>query len=89
MKRRRYLDCRKRVDSPLFPVCESGPMRGVQSSLTGIIVAITMPCEHCDGERSPLVRYDALRGVTCKDCDSSLDEMFDEGPRRAAPRRLR
>ncbi len=78
MKARRYLDCRKRALSPLFPVCNSGAMRGVQSNLTGTVVAIAVPCEHCDGERSPLVRYDELRGVTCKDCDSSLDTMFEE-----------
>jgi hypothetical protein len=36
-------------------------------------------CEHCDGERSLLVREDALRGHICPPCDSSLDEMFSEG----------
>lgn len=36
-------------------------------------------CEHCDGERSPLVREDHLRGHVCPDCDSSLDEMLGEG----------
>ncbi len=35
-------------------------------------------CEHCDGERSLLVREDSLRGNICPPCDSSLDEMFSE-----------
>ncbi len=77
---RRYLDCRKRIDNPMYPICRTGVMRGIQTSLTGIVVAITVPCEHCDGERSSMVRFDDLRGVTCKDCDSSLDEMFEESP---------
>lgn len=37
-------------------------------------------CEHCDGERSHMVRQDDLRGWVCKYCDSSLDEMFGETP---------
>ena len=36
-------------------------------------------CEHCDGEHSPLVREDPLRGHVCPSCDSSLDEMLEEG----------
>lgn len=35
-------------------------------------------CEHCDGERSSLVRRDDLRGWVCPPCDSALDEMFEE-----------
>jgi hypothetical protein len=35
-------------------------------------------CEHCDSERSTLVRIDRLRGHVCPPCDSSLDEMFEE-----------
>ena len=41
-------------------------------------------CEHCDGERSPLVRRDSLRGWVCKACDSSLDAMYGR-PRYEAP----
>lgn len=41
-------------------------------------------CEHCDGERSPLVRRDSLRGWVCKDCDSSLDAMYGR-PSQEAP----
>ncbi len=78
---RQYLDCRNRPQlSAMYPICEHGPMRGVQSSLTGVIVAIHVPCEHCNGEGSPLLRYDDRRGVVCKDCDSALDEMFEESP---------
>jgi hypothetical protein len=33
-------------------------------------------CEHCEGERSSMVRYDSLRGWVCKWCDSSLDAMY-------------
>jgi hypothetical protein len=40
----------------------------------------THECEHCDGVRSRYVRIDDLRGYVCPDCDSSLDEMFDEQP---------
>lgn len=40
----------------------------------------TRECEHCDGERSRFVRIDGSRGYVCPDCDSSLDEMFDEEP---------
>lgn len=32
-------------------------------------------CEHCDGEKSPLVRVDALRGRVCPVCDEAIDEM--------------
>ena len=35
-------------------------------------------CEHCEGERSPLARYDRLRGWVCEHCDSSLDAMENE-----------
>ena len=45
----------------------------------GLYVRPRCACEHCDGERSPLVRVDALRGNVCPPCDSSLDEMFGEG----------
>jgi hypothetical protein len=38
-------------------------------------------CEHCDGERQRLVRNDHLRGWVCPPCDSSLDEMLQEGTR--------
>lgn len=38
----------------------------------------TLPCEHCDGERSRYVRIDYLRGHVCPACDSSLDEMLAE-----------
>lgn len=44
----------------------------------GLDVGGRRECEHCDGERSPLVREDSLRGNVCPPCDSSLDEMFDE-----------
>lgn len=33
-------------------------------------------CEHCDGERSSMVRHDELRGWVCQWCDSALDEMY-------------
>jgi predicted HNH restriction endonuclease len=37
----------------------------------------SMPnCEHCDGERSEMVREDRLRGFVCPPCDSSFDEMY-------------
>lgn len=35
-----------------------------------------MPCEHCDGERSDMVREDTTRGRVCPLCDSSLNEMY-------------
>lgn len=35
-------------------------------------------CEHCDGERSPLVRRDYLRGLVCPECDDALDVMMGE-----------
>lgn len=35
-------------------------------------------CEHCDGERSHMVRHDQLRGWCCPPCDSALDEMLNE-----------
>jgi hypothetical protein len=35
-------------------------------------------CEHCNGERSTLVRSDYLRGLVCPGCDDSLDEMLEE-----------
>jgi hypothetical protein len=41
-------------------------------------------CEHCDGERSLMVREDYLRGWICPLCDSSLDEMFNETPNTRA-----
>jgi hypothetical protein len=41
-------------------------------------------CEHCDGEHSPLVRRDNLRGWVCKSCDGSLDAMYGR-PRHEAP----
>jgi hypothetical protein len=37
-------------------------------------------CEHCDGESSPLVRVDYLRGLVCPHCDVALDVMLDEVP---------
>lgn len=51
---------------------------GVYRTLTGRVVGIDVPCEHCDGEHSPKVRLDDLRGYVCPSCDSALDEMFDE-----------
>ncbi len=45
----------------------------------GLDLGSRRECEHCDGERSLLVREDALRGNVCPPCDSSLDEMFGEG----------
>jgi hypothetical protein len=44
----------------------------------GIIWPLGLGCEHCDCERSSLVRVDCTRGQICPDCDSSLDEMFEE-----------
>lgn len=44
----------------------------------GLDIGSRRECEHCDGERSPLVREDHLRGNVCPPCDSSLDEMFGE-----------
>jgi hypothetical protein len=35
-------------------------------------------CEHCDGESSPLVRLDYLRGLVCPHCDVALDTMLGE-----------
>lgn len=35
-------------------------------------------CEHCDGENSPHVRVDYLRGYVCKVCDDALDQMLAE-----------
>ena len=55
---------------------------GVYRTLTGSVVGIDVPCEHCDGERSPKVRLDHLRGYVCPPCDSSLDEMLGEGAYR-------
>lgn len=72
---KRYLDWRKASKHPLHIADKFG----VQRSLTDRIVGITLPCEHCDGERSPLVRFDELRGRVCPPCDSALDEMFEEG----------
>jgi Zn finger protein HypA/HybF involved in hydrogenase expression len=46
----------------------------------GIYLRAIPECEHCDGERGHMVREDRLRGHICPDCDSSLDEMFGEGP---------
>lgn len=37
---------------------------------------ISEDCEHCDGERSRLVRRDYLRGQVCDVCDNTLDEML-------------
>jgi hypothetical protein len=50
------------------------------SCVAGRALVSTPECEHCDGERSRYVRIDDLRGYVCPDCDSSLDEMFDEQP---------
>ena len=44
----------------------------------GLAIRARRECEHCDGERSLLVREDSLRGHICPPCDSSLDEMFGE-----------
>lgn len=52
---------------------------GVYRTLTGRVIGSDVPCEHCDGERSPKVRIDALRGLVCPPCDSALDEMLGEG----------
>jgi len=41
-------------------------------------LACSPACEHCDGERSRLVRKDDLRGWVCPHCDSALDEMLAE-----------
>ena len=32
----------------------------------------------CDGEKSPMVRDDYLRGLVCPFCDEALDEMLEE-----------
>jgi hypothetical protein len=45
----------------------------------GRYIRARRPCEHCDGEHSPMVREDPLRGLVCPSCDSSLDEMLGEG----------
>ena len=39
-----------------------------------------MACEHCDRpwEDGHMIRLDSLRGYTCRDCDSALDEMLQE-----------
>lgn len=50
-----------------------------RETFLGIDIRARHACEHCDGERSPLVREDLLRGHTCPPCDSSLDQMFEEG----------
>lgn len=72
---RRYVEHGRPIDKALCPV---GP-DGVQRDLAGRIVAITRPCEHCDGEHSTQVRVDDLRGFVCPACDSALDEMLGEG----------
>lgn len=54
----------------------------------GVYWPNTWPCEHCDGERSNLVRHDFLRGNVCPPCDSSLDEMFEEDANTPYPRTL-
>lgn len=33
-------------------------------------------CEHCDAEKSNLVRVDYDRGQVCPVCDDALDEMY-------------
>ncbi len=43
-------------------------------------------CEHCDCERSPMVRWDDLRGWVCPPCDSSLDAMYGRPSTRVQPR---
>ncbi len=73
---RRYFDTRRSPKQS--PAVVRGP-DGVYRSLTGLVVGIDVPCEHCDGERSHKVRLDALRGYVCPSCDSSLDEMLGEG----------
>jgi hypothetical protein len=54
--------------------------RYIDSWTTSYGTLVSSPsCEHCDGEHSRLVREDGLRGWVCPPCDSSLDEMFEEG----------
>jgi len=43
---------------------------------TGAHWPANTPCEHCDGEKSPRVRVDRLRGHVCEVCDAALDEML-------------
>lgn len=35
-------------------------------------------CEHCDAGGGTPLRNDHLRGWICEECDSALDEMFEE-----------
>jgi hypothetical protein len=86
--RRRYFDTRKPPkQSPGIARSELGAYPGVYRTLTGRVVGIDRTCEHCDGERSPEVRLDDLRGLVCPPCDSALDEMLGEGSyaKRARP----
>jgi len=50
--------------------------RHLYGSTVGQSYPATIPCEHCDGVDSELVRVDNLRGHVCPPCDLVLDEMF-------------
>lgn len=64
---------------PLAPTVVDG-RRYFDSWTTSYGPYVSSPsCEHCDGERSRHVRNDHLRGWVCPPCDSSLDEMLQEG----------
>jgi hypothetical protein len=66
---------RKYVDSRTHEVDTRGRSYGRAIGQIG-----PQDCEHCDGERSTMVRFDELRGYVCQPCDSSLDEMLKEKP---------
>jgi len=38
----------------------------------------SLPCEHCDGADSFMVRHDLYRGRVCPICDRALDRMLHE-----------
>ena len=80
--RRRYFDVRR---PPAHSTAAIRGNDGIYRSLAGGVVGISIPCEHCDGERSPKVRADVLRGFVCPHCDSAIDEMLAEKDDTSSP----
>jgi hypothetical protein len=81
---RRWIDCNGQhteCKQPMLSATDRATGRTYFDSRTtsyGMLVG-SLACEHCDGERQRLVRNDHLRGWVCPPCDSSLDEMLQEG----------
>jgi hypothetical protein len=50
--------------------------RHTYREIGGLCFPLSIGCEHCDTEKSTLVRVSTIRGQVCPVCDSELDAMY-------------